>query len=82
MKPTSVPPPTTAAAIELRSKQYTILRKEISLEQCARLRASATREDYEMILGDKLRLHARNASDAPLAARLIERVSTACCNLG
>lgn len=65
--------PSSTAYAELHRQGYTILKAAASRQECAQLLASATREDYKEILGDKLRLHAPNATSAPLATRIIER---------
>ena len=74
----TVPTPSSTAYAELHRQNYTILKCAASRSECAQLLASATREEYKEILGDKLRLHAPNATSAPLAARIIERVSAPC----
>ena len=64
----------TPAYSELHSKGFVILRGEVSRSDCRKLRDGATRECYEPILRDKLRLVAFNATLAPLATRLLDKV--------
>ena len=52
--------PSTPAYNELHCKGFVILRGEVSRSDCRKLRDGATRECYEPILRDKLRLVAFN----------------------
>ena len=66
--------PSTPAYNELHCKGFVILRGEVSRSDCRKLRDGATRECYEPILRDKLRLVAFNATLAPLATRRLNEV--------